>query len=225
MSANERTAMIFGATGAVGSHCLDQLLAGADYGQVVSIGRRKTGRSHPKLREIETPLDRLLDVAQLEVGPIEVAFCCLGTTQAKAGSRAEFRRVEVEYPRQAARLAKAWGACQLLLISAIGADAGSPLFYNKVKGEVEAAVIAEGLAATSVFRPSLLLGHRKDFRWKEKFGEPLMRLLSLVMVGPARRLRPIEARTVARALVHVTAAPPPGVTIYSSDMIADLGNG
>lgn len=223
MPTEARTALMLGATGVVGRHCLDTLLADPTFGRIVSIGRRKTGRSHPKLHEIETALDHLETIEPAEIGKVDAAFCCLGTTQAKAGSSDVFRHVEVDYPRLAARLAKACGARQFLLITAIGADPHSPIFYNKIKGEVESAVIAEGLASTAIFRPSLLLGHRDEFRWKEKLGEPFMRLLGLVMVGPARRLRPIEAEVVARAMVRVAANPRPGSTIYSSDKIADLG--
>lgn len=223
MLPDARTALILGATGIVGRHCLETLLADPSYGRVISIGRRKTGTSHPKLREIETPLDQLEKIPAAKIGIIDAAFCCLGTTQAKAGAQDVFRRVEVEYPRQAARLAKSCGAGQFLIVTAIGADARSPIFYNKVKGEVEAAVIAEGVASISIFRPSLLLGHRDEFRWKEKLGEPFMRLLALVMVGPARRLRPIEAETVARAMVRVAAKPRPGATIYTSDKIDEIG--
>jgi uncharacterized protein YbjT (DUF2867 family) len=225
MPAERRSALILGATGVVGRHCLDALLADDRYERVVSIGRRRTSKVHTKLHEIETPLEQLQNLAASDLGRIDDAFCCLGTTQAKAGSSAVFRQIEVEYPRHAARLAKACGANQFLIVTAIGAEARSPIFYNKVKGEVEAAVIAEGIASTSIFRPSLLLGHRDEFRWKEKLGEPFMRLLGRVMIGPARRLSPIKAAVVAGVMVRVAANPKPGVTVYSSDRIADIGHG
>lgn len=223
MTVNTRTALIFGATGAVGRHCLGELLASPRYSRVVLISRRATGRSDPKLSEIVTPLDRLGFLTVADVGKVDDAFCCLGTTQATAGSSEAFRHIECEYPRIGARLAKTCGAEQFLIITAIGADPRSPIFYNKIKGEVEAAVAAEGLASTSILRPSLLLGERDEFRWKEKLGEPVMRVLSLVMVGPARRLRPIEVETVARAMVRMAQNPKPGVTVYSSDRIAAIG--
>jgi uncharacterized protein YbjT (DUF2867 family) len=223
MASTAKTALILGATGVVGRHCLDELLLDATYAHVVAIGRRACGQTHPKLTEIVTPLDAIADVKSTELGRINDVFCCLGTTQKTAGSADTFRHVEVDYPRAAARLAKANGASHFLIITAIGADARSPIFYNKVKGEVEAAVIAEGLAHTSIFRPSLLLSERAEFRWKEKLSEPFMRVLGVIMIGPARRLRPIHAQTVARAMVRVAGRPQPGVTIYPSDRIADIG--
>jgi uncharacterized protein YbjT (DUF2867 family) len=223
MPAGHRTALILGATGAVGRHCLDELLADKLYTRVVAMLRHPSGRTSPKLTEIVTPLERLGTLEPVQIGTIDDVFCCLGTTQKTAGTQAEFRRIECEFPRAAAKLAKACGARQMLIVTAIGADANSLFFYNKVKGEVEASVIAEGLQSTSIFRPSLLLAERAQFRWKEKLSEPFMRALGMIMVGPARSLRPIEAVTVARAMVRTAADPKPGVTIYPSDQIAAMG--
>ena len=219
-----KTAVLLGATGVVGRHCLDLLLASANYSRVVVIVRRSTGKTSPKLTEIVTSLDQLAAIDKTKLGAVDDVFCCLGTTQKKAGSPGEFRHVEVDYPRDAAKVAKACGARHFLVITAIGADARSPSFYMRIKGEVEAAVMGVGLDTTSIFRPSLLLGEREEFRWKEKLSEPFMRLLGLVMIGPARRLSPIHAKTVARAMLNVAAAPPKsGVAVYTSDKIADLG--
>jgi uncharacterized protein YbjT (DUF2867 family) len=223
MAMATKAALIVGATGVVGRHCLDELLADGRYARVVSISRRASGKKHPKLAEIITPLDAIGTIKSADIGPIDDVFCCLGTTQKIAGSSDAFRHIEVDFPRAAAKLGKANGATHILVITAIGADANSPSFYMKIKGEVEAAVTAEGLAHTSILRPSLLIGEREDFRWKEKLGEPFLRLLGLVMIGPARVLRPIRAETVARAVVRIAAVPKPAVTIYGSDQLSDLG--
>ena len=223
MAGDAKTALILGATGVVGRHCLDLLVADAKYGRVIAICRRTTGRTSPKLTEIVKPLDQLAAIKPADLGKIDDVFCCLGTTQKRAGSSGEFRHVEVDYPREAARLAKACGATQFLVITAIGADARSPSFYMRIKGEVEAAVMGVGFDNTSIFRPSLLLGEREDFRWKERLSEPFMRVLGLVMIGPARRLSPIHAETVARAMLRVASSPKSGVSVYTSDKIADLG--
>ena len=92
-----------------------------------------------------------------------------------------------------------------------------------MKGDAEVAVIAEGLECTAIFRPSLLLAERAEFRWKEKLSEPLLKALSVLLIGPAAKYRPIAALTVARAMVHVAAAAKPGRTVYLSDQIAALG--
>lgn len=219
----QRCAVIFGATGAVGRHCLNELLASPRYGSVFSIGRRQTGITHAKLTEIATELDQLPNLHPSAPRPINDAFCCLGTTIAAAGSQEAFRRVDCTYPTLAARFAKTHGARQFLLITALGADPHSSVFYNRVKGEAEAAVVAEGLECTSIFRPSLLLAERAEFRWKEKFSEPVLKALSVVMLGPAAKYRPIAAHIVARAMVRVAATATSGTTVYLSDEIAALG--
>ena len=218
-----RSAVIFGATGAVGRHCLDELLADPRYGSVLSIGRRRTGIAHPKLAEITIELDHLPTIQPSAVGPLDDAFCCLGTTIAAAKTQDAFRRVDCTFPTLAARFAKAHGARQFLIVTALGADPRSTVFYNRVKGEAEAAVIAEALDCTAIFRPSLLLAERAEWRWKEKLSEPVLKALSVVMIGPAAKYRPIAALNVARAMVRVAATPKAGTTVYLSDQIAALG--
>lgn len=218
-----KTALLFGATGVVGSLCLNVLLEDPTYSRVVTIGRRATTRQHAKLVQIVAELDRLSGIEASAIGTVDAAFCCLGSTQSKAGSKAEFRAFDAGYPAAAALFAKQHGAQQFLIVTAIAADPKSPMFYLKVKGEAEAGVIASGIASIAIFRPSLLIAARKDFRWKERLSEPFLRGLSVLLVGPARVLRPIRAETVARALVAVSHAPAPGATIYESDRIADIG--
>ncbi len=224
-SGAQQCAVIFGATGAVGGHCLNELLASPRYARVVSIGRRRTGVAHAKLTEITTELDQLHTIQNSGLDTIDDAFCCLGTTIATAGSQDAFRRVDCTFPTLAARFAKAHGARQFLVVTALGADPSSSVFYNRLKGDAETAVIAEGLECTAIFRPSLLLAERAEFRWKEKLSEPVLKALSVVMVGPAAKYRPIAAHTVARGMVRVAATAKSGTTVYLSDQIAALGAG
>jgi len=223
MTGTSQTAVIFGATGVVGGHCLDRLLGDPAYSRVITIGRRAADRQHDKLQEITCELDRLSGISASAVGSIDAAFCCLGSTQAKAGSREAFRQFDADYPIWAAHFAKRHGASRFLIVTALGADPRSRIFYNRVKGEAEVGVIASGVDSISIFRPSLLLGGRRELRWKEELGAPVLRALSVLMVGPARKFRPIAAETVARAMVAASNAPVRGTTIYESDRIAELG--
>ena len=225
MTTATRAGVVFGATGLVGGACLDLLLADPAYGAVMAPGRRQPRQTAAKLIAAETPLDKLETLDGSALPPGCDVFCCLGTTIAAAGSQAAFRRVDHDYVLAAARFAKRMQARQFLMVTAIGASAASPVFYNRVKGEAEASVAAVGLPSVAIFRPSLLLGHRAEFRWKERLGEPFMRVLGLAMIGPARRLAPIQATTVARGMVTAARAAKPGVTIYSSDKIMDLASG
>ncbi len=214
---NTRTALLLGATGLVGGHCLDLLLADAAYDAVVTLGRRPLGRSHPQLTHHVVDFDRLTDAASL----IEArdVFCCLGTTMKKAGSKEAFRKVDYEYPVAAARIAEANGAEQYLLISALGAGTRSPVFYNRVKGEVEEAICALSFDGVYVLRPSLITGDREDARAGEQASERVLGALSFVLRGPFRKYRPIEARTIARAMVTMAKRQPGGVRVIESDQI------
>jgi uncharacterized protein YbjT (DUF2867 family) len=212
-----RTALLLGATGLVGGRCLERLLAEPAYSRVVVLGRRPVGRSDPKLEEHRVDFDRLAE--SRERFRVDDVFCCLGTTIRRAGSREAFRRVDLVYPRESARLAAAAGAEQFLLVTAVGADPASSIFYNRVKGEVEEAVRTLGPPRVVILRPSLLLGERGDTRPAER----LMELGSRI-VGPLlpKRYRAVEARAVAAAMVRLALDGGTGVRVVESEEIPEL---
>jgi uncharacterized protein YbjT (DUF2867 family) len=143
---------------------------------------------------------------------------------AKAGSREAFRRVDYDYPLALGRAARAAGAQKFLVVTALGADAKSRIFYNRVKGEVEQALAGLGFPELHVFRPSLLLGERGERRPAERIAMALAKPLGKVLVGPLEKYRAIDAAHVARAMVLVGLEPREalGVTVYDSDRIASL---
>lgn len=204
---------LLGATGLVGGETLRQALAHPRIGGVVAIGRRPVESPDPRglLRNAVVEFDRLaLDASAFAA---DAVCCALGTTIKRAGSQARFRQVDHDYVVEAARLARAQGAAHFLLVSALGADAESRVFYNRVKGEVERAVLALGFPRTTIVRPSLLLGDRGEFRLGELVAKPLMRLVPL-------RWRAVHARDVARVLVEAAAdAEGPRVRIVESGEI------
>lgn len=216
------TALIAGASGLVGGFLLRQLLAAPEYDRVVSVGRRRLDLEHPKLVQVAA------DFAALEKLPEPLrgddAFCCLGTTIRRAGSPAAFRAVD-----HGAVLAFAWagrrgGARRFFLGSALGADPGSRVFYNRVKGETEEALRVLGFATLGIFRPSLLLGPRREFRPGERLGAIFAALLEPVLFGRLRRYRAIRAEVVARAMLRCSfGAGARGVLVFESDEIQDLG--
>jgi uncharacterized protein YbjT (DUF2867 family) len=216
-----RTALLLGATGLVGGHCLRLLLEEPAYGRVHVLTRRGLGRAHPRLAEHVVDFDRL-DGTAAAVRADDV-FCCLGTTIAKAGSRDAFRRVDHDYPLNTARLALARGARRFLLVSALGADPRSRVFYNRVKGETERDVSALGFDAVVLLRPSLLIGERAERRRGEEIGKRVMPFVGPLLVGPLRKYRGIEGETVARAMVRLALGDAAGVRIVESDEIARLG--
>jgi uncharacterized protein YbjT (DUF2867 family) len=213
---NSRTAVLAGPTGLVGSRLLDILLREPQYRRVVALSRRPL-EPGPKLEVVEADyegLDRALRAVTPADRPIDV-FCCLGTTIGRAGSKEAFRRVDHDYALALGRWARGADAHRLILISAVGADAASRVFYNRVKGETERDLAALGLASLVVVRPSLLSGQRDEFRPAER--------LALIATRPLRALipagmRPIAAGDVARAMVDAALADAPPAVIDSAAM-------
>jgi len=218
-----RTALLLGATGLVGGHCLELLLNDSAYGKVVALVRRPVSHEHAKLEQHVIDFDHLSDFASLMRA--DDLFSCLGTTIKKAGSKENFRRVDFTYQLDTARLASEQGAKQLLLISALGADPHSSIFYNRVKGELESAVSKLAFDAVNIFRPSLLLGERAEFRLGERVAELPMRYVSFLMVGPLAKYRPVHARFVAAAMLKIAKEQRTGVNVFESDQIRHMTDG
>jgi uncharacterized protein YbjT (DUF2867 family) len=215
-------ALVLGATGLVGGELVAELLRSEAYDAVVVLTRRPLAVRHPKLRETIIDLETLEDHAETFRGVRDV-FCCLGTTIRKAGSQAKFRKVDLEYPLRAAKIAKRQGAGQFLAVTAMGADPNSKIFYNRVKGEAEKAMASVGIQGVHLFRPSLLLGERNEFRFGEAAGAWVMKSLDPLMRGRAAKYRAMPARTLARAMVNIALTGTAGVHIYPNDVIRVLG--
>ena len=215
-----RNALIAGASGLVGGHCLQLLLKSDRYSQVISIGRRDLPLIHPKLDQ------KVIDFNNLKKYASEFAaddvFCCLGTTIKKAGSKENFYKVDYTYVVELAKLAASKNASQFLVVSAMGADASSMIYYNKVKGEMERDVQQQDFRAVHIFRPSLLLGDREEERTGEELASKIMKPLSGLMIGPLRKYKPIEAEDVAKAMLHAADLRSSGVHVYPSDEIAEM---
>ncbi|HEX9704264.1 MAG TPA: oxidoreductase [Gemmatimonadales bacterium] len=216
-----RTALVAGATGLVGGHILRLLLEDAAYERVTALVRRGLPVSHRKLVQREIDFDLLRDLAA--TSRVNDVFCALGTTMRQAGSRDAFYKVDFTYVTELARLASNQRASQFLMVSSLGANPRSRVFYNRVKGEAEEAVQRLRFDAIHLFRPSLLVGDRKEFRPAERLGIVLARLVTPVLVGPLRPYRPIHAETVARAMVRAAREGRRGVHVYRSDKIQALG--
>ena len=217
-----RTALIAGASGLVGSHLLRMLLQSDRYSQVISVGRRELAIIHPKLDQQIVDFDHLKKSAP-ELAAEDVFFC-LGTTIKKAGTKEAFYKVDHTYVTQLAEITLRRNASQFLVVSSMGADAGSRVFYNRVKGEMERDVRALGFQSLHIFRPALLLGERDEHRTGEEIGARIMKPLSKIMFGPLRRYRPIQAETVANAMLRVAAQDLKTDKVYLSDEIERLGH-
>ena len=215
--ASEKTALIAGATGLVGSYLLRLLLQSNYYGKVIAIGRRPLPFQDPKLEQKTVDFNALENLSELKADHV---FCCLGTTMKKAGSKENFYRVDHTYVVNMAKAASRNPGTQFLVISSMGANKNSAFFYNRVKGEMEADLAQFPLAAVHIFRPSLLTGNRQESRFGEKIGETLMRILKPIMVGPLRKFRAIPAAVVAKAMLQKANENARGIYVYQSDEIA-----
>ncbi len=198
----------------MGAEVLDQLKGDASVSRIVVIGRRPMPSLDPRIDAQVVDFDALESHRDLfAVGQI---ICTLGTTMKQAGSKEAFRRVDLEYPLRLARLGQEQGARHFLLVSALGADAESRIFYNQVKGELENALRPLAYRSVTIVRPSLLLGKRKEFR-------PFERLAMIVGEVVPGRFRPVRARDVARALVTAARKDEPGLRIIESEQIKEAG--
>lgn len=217
-----KTAILIGATGLVGGHVLRLLLESPVYSKVIAVSRRPVAVNHQKLVRLETGSFDLLGSA-LEGVQADDAFCCLGTTIRQAGTKAEFHKVDYGYVLEFAHSALRNGVQHFLLVSALGAQARSPVFYNRVKGLLEKEVGALGFAQTSIFRPSLLIGDRVEDRPGEAMGLRLSALITPFLRGPLRSLHPVNGAEVAAAMVAAAQIPAPGkIKIYHYDDMQQL---
>lgn len=212
MSTTPRRVLLAGATGLTGRELLALLLDDASVSHVLAPTRHALP-PHPKLENPVGMVSHL--IAQLH-GSVDTVFCCLGTTIRQAGSREAFRMVDYDLPVSLGRHALALGAQHYVVISALGADPTSRLFYNRTKGELELALQKQGWAQLTIVRPSLLLGARHKLRLGEVFAAPFSRVLP-------GRWRGISAATVARAMWALSTAPGDRVRVVESDELQKLG--
>jgi len=219
-----KTALLLGASGLVGSHCLQLLLANDNYQRVITWLRRPLPFTHHKLQQEIIAFEEV-DRHAPSLRGIDDLFCCLGTTIKKAGSQSAFRRVDFTYPVEIARLAVQQGVKQFLIVTAMGANPQSVIFYNRIKGEVEQALQQLGFASLQILRPSLLLGKRQEFRLGERIGIAAYRLFSFAFIGRLRRYRGIAASQVAAAMVAIAQRERNGVNIYESEQLQAIAAG
>jgi uncharacterized protein YbjT (DUF2867 family) len=214
-----RSAVLVGASGLVGARLLTRLLAHPDYERVTVWVRRPVSLEIHKFAQVVVDFDRLQEHAQQLVA--DDVYVALGTTIKNAGSQEAFRRVDHDYPLEIARIAVRQGVQRFLMVSALGADAQSRVFYNRVKGEVETDIRAIGLPKVWFFRPSLLAGDRTESRPGERIGIAVGKVIAPLMLGGLRRYRPINVDAVAAAMIYAaTCNVQPGVV--ESEEIARL---
>ncbi|PZV78601.1 hypothetical protein CLV31_11630 [Algoriphagus aquaeductus] len=236
-----KIAILSGTSGLVGMQLLHQLMKSAQYDFILSVGRRKLALKHNKLIQIDGDLFKLsswdwegkvrseslggenhdlLDAIKEKKAEIH-AFSSIGTTIKVAGSKEKFYAIDHDLVIGFAAWVKKLGASKFLYVSAMGADATSAIFYNKVKGETEEDLKAFQFSYLGLFRPSLLLGNRHEFRFGEQVASIVMK--PLVWLKLAKNIRPIYDHQVAKAMVKTAlSSHSSSVEILSSGQMQDL---
>ncbi|CAG9620582.1 oxidoreductase [Sutcliffiella rhizosphaerae] len=218
---HERKALLIGATGLIGSFLEKEILGNSNYSTLTTLVRNATNHVHPKLNEVIVSFDNLSNYK--EFFHVDDLFIALGTTRKKAGSKANFVKVDLEYVLIAAQLAKISGVKRVAIVSAIGADSNSLFFYNQVKGNMEAAVSELEIPSTYFFRPSLLLGPRNEFRFGEKMGEGMARFMNPLLRGKWKKYQAVHGEDVAKSMVKFLKDARNGRHVVESDLIKQIG--
>jgi uncharacterized protein YbjT (DUF2867 family) len=218
-----QTAIVIGATGLTGSHLVNQLLQSKAFDKVKVLVRAATLKERPGLESVVVDFSDEASLAAALHG--DALFCCIGTTIRKAGSQENFREVDFNIPIRCATLAKRQGVRQFLLISSVGANARSRNFYLRTKGETEQAVEKLGFPSLHLFRPSLLLGSRTEFRLGERIAQWLIQVFYFLLQGKWRKYRGVKVSTLAKAMLKAALKGEEGTHIYESDAIKALAEG
>jgi uncharacterized protein YbjT (DUF2867 family) len=214
-----KTALVIGATGLVGEETLKQLLNSAQYSKVIGLTRRPLDIKHAKLENPVVDFDKPGQYSSIKADDV---YCAMGTTIGKAGSQAAFKRVDFEIPLLVAKQALDNGAAKFILVSSMGADAKSMVFYSRTKGELEQALAQLKYKAVLIFRPSILLGNRKEHRTGEAIGRFVAEKLSFLFAGPLAKYKGTPVDLLAKAMIKEAGENVSGVRIIENNEIFEI---
>lgn len=215
-----KTAVVAGSTGLVGNHLIQILAQSHEYEAVIALVRKGSNVIYDGVFTVEVDYQRLADFAEnLQADDV---YCCLGTTMKKAGSKASFYQVDYTFPFELAMIAGKNGSARFNIVTASGANSASLFYYNRVKGDIEKAIMKLNIPNINIFRPSLLLGNRSEKRMGEQVGAAIAKLMNPVMLGRLRRYRAIKGANVAKAMYRVSQLDKTGAQIYESDKIYEI---
>jgi uncharacterized protein YbjT (DUF2867 family) len=207
-----KTALVAGTTGLIGSQLLDLLQRDNRYEKIIALSRKPLTIQNSKLVNLVIDFDKLDEVASSLIA--DDVYCCLGTTIKKVKTKEAFRKVDYTYPLTLAKLTKDQGANTFLLVSALGANKNSAIFYNTVKGEVEDAITHVGFESLHIFRPSLLIGPRVDQRSGEEAAKVIYKYLNFLI---PKKFKGIESIKVARAMIAFAHLNERGIFFHESN--------
>lgn len=216
----KKTAIILGATGLTGQLLLSKLVDDDNYSQIKLFSRRASGNTSTKIKEFTGDVLQLENFRDNFTG--DEIFCCVGTTSAKTKDREIYRAVDYGIPVTAAKLAVENMISTIIIVSALGSNPNSKIFYSRTKGEMEQDVLNLKIPNTYILRPSLIVGKREENRFGESLAAGLSVVMNFVLVGKAKKYRSIQADTIADAMIQL-AKERPELLIVDSDIIQKLG--
>ena len=211
----KRKALVIGATGATGKELVSQLTDNENYEMITVLHYRETDQfTHKKVMVSTHPFDALLD---FRLENVDDVFCCIGTTIKKAGSQEQFAKVDRDYVLHLGKWAKINDVVSFHVISYLGADSASSIFYNRVKGEMESGLIDLNLNSLYIYHPPLLIAERDEFRLGEKVGAALFTILKPFMIGGLKKHRPLNVKKLAASMIEHAIDHKPGLHYVSSE--------
>lgn len=216
-----KTAILLGATGLTGSILLEKLIADKEYSKIKLFSRNSVAQKSEKIEEFIVDLLALEDEREDFIA--DEVFCCIGTTAAKTKDKKLYKAIDYGIPVTAAKIAKQNKILTFVVMSSMGADANSSVFYNKTKGEMERDVLHQNIQNTYILRPSIIGGNRDEFQLGESIGKAIMRVLNPLFFGRLKKYKMIHPEKIATCM-QVLAKTKPIINIFSSDEIEKISN-
>ena len=214
-----KTALVFGSSGLVGSHVLNQLIQHSNYSKIKLFVRSSIKVNDRKIELIQTDFNNLEQHREEMMG--DECFFCIGTTKKNSPDKNEYQKIELDLPKQVAQIAKSNNIKSYFFVSSGYANSKSSGDYLKYKGLVEEEILSLGFSKVGIMRPSFILGDRKEFRLGEKIGIIIFKLLNPLFIGPLKKMKSIHSETIAKAMIKL-ANENNNQKIFESDQISDL---
>jgi len=214
-----KTALVFGSSGLIGGHLIYQLIKNDNYNKIKLFVRSEISIDEPKIEIIKTDFNNLENHKEDIKG--DDCFFCIGTTKQNSPDKNEYQRVELEIPKQIAQIARTNSVNSFIFVSSIYASPQSLGDYVKFKGLVEEELKKLNFSNLGILRPSFLIGDRKENRVGEKIGILTFKVLSPLLIGPLKKMKPINSETVSKAMIKI-ANENLGKTIFESDEIVEI---
>ncbi|MCA5005409.1 NAD-dependent epimerase/dehydratase family protein [Sphingobacterium bovistauri] len=213
-------ALVLGSSGLIGNQTINLLLNNNKYESVYTISRTELPIRHSKLIQIIADYDSI--EKHIDHLKIDHFYSCVGTTASKTPDKSKYYQIDLEYPKKVAQILKGNGCESISIVSSIGANNTSSNFYLKLKGDVEDAIKNTNLSSIHIFRPSLLLGERKEFRLMERISQIIYPIINLFLIGKLKDYKSIHAKQVASAMINVSLSQTKGIDIYQTQKIKEL---